>query len=158
MSDVTGHRLSLSLKNNVRAQSENIDLMIVPSLEGVFIANIFDVKYLDLLKTEIQFNNSAPGNIDGNIVSNLGLLEHYKQTKITFDNGGRWDFLRAPRFDSFGKAIKCEDDCYLHLHVYSTDSHSPVYSIDSGMGLIIGVGNVGSHLSVKQETNTYISR
>ena len=131
--------------------------MIVPSLEGVFITNTYDEKYLDLIDIEMRFNSQQVGAIREKQLD-LELLQHYRQTKISFDNGGRWYLLKAPRYDSQGKIIKCEDDCYLHLHIYSTENHSPVYSIDSGLGIIIGVGNIGSHLSTKMPTNTYMSR
>jgi hypothetical protein len=53
-------------------------------------------------------------------------LAKFKQTRITFDKGGRWVPLKVthhvniqpPTVDSDGKPIKCDPKmCSLHLHI-----------------------------------------
>ena len=50
------------------------------------------------------------------------------RTVITFDKGGVWGYLRPPKVDAAGNALKCTaDDCSLHLHGV-TDTWGPFYS------------------------------
>jgi len=69
---------------------------------------------------------------------------------ITHNKGGSWDTLRSPTKTSKGKDIDCyqEDNCSLHLEIYtSMGNHSPVYSAESSIGVVIGTGNLGKYLS-----------
>lgn len=71
-------------------------------------------------------------------------------TMITHNKGASWDTLRSPTRTSKGKDIDCfqEDNCSLHLEIYtSMGMHSPVYSAESSIGLVIGTGNLGKYLS-----------
>ena len=77
-------------------------------------------------------------------------LDHSIRTYISHNKGGRWELIRAPEKDSDGKTIKCfiEDGCSLHLNIYSSDGiYPPPYSQESSVGIIMGVGNVGTSLS-----------
>ena len=77
------------------------------------------------------------------------------RTVITFDKGGVWGYLRPPKVDAAGNALKCTaDDCSLHLHGV-TDTWGPFYSSANSLGLIMATGNVGSSLSnYEDEINT----
>merc|ERR1712096_214512 len=66
----------------------------------------------------------------------------------------------APIKDSNGKKIYCQDNfCSLHLHSITFQQYGPFYSTKNSVGIIMGTGNVGYHLSNKvDEVNTYLSR
>lgn len=70
--------------------------------------------------------------------------------------------MRAPSVTSKGAPIDChsEDDCSLHLNIYSPVSklrRAPVYSTETSVGLVIGTGNLGKKLH-GETNNLYISR
>lgn len=84
------------------------------------------------------------------------------RTKITFDKGGKWSNLRAPLTTNTGKEFACnpaeDPKCSLHLHGV-TDSWGPFYSSKNAIGLVMATGNVGYHLSDKEdEVHTFFSR
>jgi len=77
-------------------------------------------------------------------------VEKHVRTMITHNKGGSWEPIKAPAQTSKGKSIKCfaEDGCSLHFEIYSSQGeHSPVYSSESAVGIIIGTGNLGEYLS-----------
>lgn len=90
------------------------------------------------------------------------VLEAFKQTRITFSNGGTWQAIPAPAKDSRGEPTRCllADGCSLHFHtVTSSDMYGSFYSSEKAIGLVIAVGNPGKHLSnQKGSVHTYLSR
>ncbi|GBG73819.1 hypothetical protein CBR_g17157 [Chara braunii] len=89
------------------------------------------------------------------------------RSKITFNNGGRWEYLKAPGVDSEKKPISCrlEDGCSLHLHgptswegMSDLPGFAFVYSHTSTPGIVMSTGNVGQYLYENKEVNTYLSR
>jgi len=76
-------------------------------------------------------------------------LEDNIRTYMTHNKGGKWELIKAPVEDSDGKTIRCyiEDNCSLHLQIYSSNGiFPPPYSQDSAIGVIMGVGNLGKQL------------
>ena len=70
-------------------------------------------------------------------------IQNFRQTLISFDNGGRWERLRF-------------EDGYLNLHLHSTQGQ--LLSTSSDIGLILATGNEGSYLDTHpSRTKTYIS-
>ncbi|KAK9376432.1 uncharacterized protein V1513DRAFT_463072 [Lipomyces chichibuensis] len=100
-----------------------------------------------------------------NIVSNpkeaVGGDHKTLRSKITFDDGASWQFLAPPSVDSTGKSTGCTtagEDCSLNLHGYTERADvRDTYSSASAVGLMIGVGNVGSSLTKYGEGNTYLT-
>lgn len=83
------------------------------------------------------------------------------RTVVSFDMGGAWSTIRAPRVDSAGNEIQCSTKkCSLHLHsIADLFDFGPVYSYKNSAGILMGTGNVGEELSFdKSQTNTYVSR
>jgi hypothetical protein len=83
------------------------------------------------------------------------------QTKITFNRGGNWSTLEAPEVNVHGKKIDCKKSkgCSLHLKSYSSRDLPAPYSQESAVGIIMGIGNIGSYLKDRaDELNTYLSR
>ena len=124
-SDYTGQRFTRMLPNLHRCPHNQLDFLEFTSLDGVFLANIV------LLKTV------------GNEV------EEKIQTVISYDNGAKWHYLLAPRFDPYGKPLTCgyKDQCHLHLAL--TQHHRKARSIitnPKSIGIILALGNLGSEL------------
>jgi hypothetical protein len=58
--------------------------------------------------------------------------------------------IKSPAIGIDGKNKKCyiEDECSLHLHIYSSNGiFPPPYSQDSSIGIIMAVGNTGKQLN-----------
>jgi hypothetical protein len=107
----------------------------VNGVDGVYLANVADEKTAD-----------QSGPVD-------------KQTVITFDKGGEWKPLIAPRKDVDGKTVECEGKCHLHLHGRSSNKWGTFYSSPAATGIIVATGNVGNALSDRtDEVNTFFSR
>lgn len=151
MSDSTGHRLSLVAENNVRGPNSICDIIKVPSIEGVYLINVYDKTFIELLKGAIM------GEQDGQQQRMAERLDQYKKTQMTFDTGATWKPLQAPVKRMDGKKFKCEYDCFLHLHMFSSEGIPRVYSLKSALGLIIGHGNVGARLS-HSSVGVFLSR
>ena len=131
LSDETGTYYSLSLDRLVLVEQNGIDLELISSMNGTFIAN--------------QYVNNS--------------LTHIR-TVITFDNGAEWHLLEAPEVTKDGTETDCEVPlCSLHLQMYSTDfSRLGVYSRSSAPGIIIAHGNYGTYLASRGNVDLYISR
>ncbi|OJD19790.1 hypothetical protein AJ78_00290 [Emergomyces pasteurianus Ep9510] len=105
-----------------------------------------------------------------NIVANVddvekGAAKKYR-TMITHNDGAEWTLLSPPSKDSAGRAYGCSTkggkptkECALHLHSY-TERVDPrdTYSSPGAVGFMIGTGNVGEHLTLKSEADTFITR
>eukprot|EP00004_Rigifila_ramosa_P027818 TRINITY_DN9197_c0_g1_i1.p1 TRINITY_DN9197_c0_g1~~TRINITY_DN9197_c0_g1_i1.p1 ORF type:complete len:806 (-),score=145.71 TRINITY_DN9197_c0_g1_i1:13-2169(-) len=137
VSDAVGHRYTLSLSHNSRNRYGACDFERIKGLDGVMLANMVE----------------DPTDNDPRLVS-----------RISLDNGGQWQPLAPPTFDSQGGVIDCTAPaCSLHVHgitsAYRSDSWPPFYSNPSAIGLVLATGNVGESLANSEsETNTYFSR
>uniref|UniRef100_A0A7S3KHT3 VPS10 domain-containing protein n=1 Tax=Euplotes crassus TaxID=5936 RepID=A0A7S3KHT3_EUPCR len=83
------------------------------------------------------------------------------KTYISLNRGGNWQLLNAPEQTAKGKKINCKaaKGCSLHLHSYSSPNFPVPYAHNNAVGLIMGVGNLGTQLKYDmEEVNTYLSR
>jgi len=150
ISDGAGRRFAVSLLRTAQGSDGTCDFDKVYGLEGIYIANVYD-------RDTDEGKARTPG--DGKRAKKETEDSVEMRTVITFDKGGVWRQLAAPERDSKGSKIRCEEDCFLHLHSLSNRQFPPVYSTDTAIGLVLGVGNVGSSLSLREdELNTYLSR
>lgn len=125
------------------------DFERINGVDGVYIANVAD--------TDAEPTMTLAGGLQAIFgASDDGMIP--AKSLITFDKGGLWEPIRAPRKDSSGHLIRCEK-CSLHLNGKTSHQFGPVYSSPSSTGLIMATGNVGHHLhSRPDEVNTYFSR
>lgn len=153
ISDGTGRRFSLSLLRAAQGADSTCEFDKIYGLEGIYIANVYDKDVVSSLDQKSSTNS-------GKKTKKETQESIEKRTVITFDKGGVWRQLAAPERDSLGKKTRCDDDdCSLHLHSLSSTQFPPVYSSDNAVGIVLGVGNVGSYLSLREdELNTYLSR
>ncbi|KAH0545085.1 hypothetical protein FGG08_000856 [Glutinoglossum americanum] len=127
-----------------RAVNRNIDGYVdfekMQGLEGVAIINIV-------------------ANPDESFLGQQKILK----TKMTHNDGAEWDYLEAPANGADGKPVGCDtknkETCSLHLHGYTERKDvRDTFSSPSAVGLMMGVGNVGDHLTEMFGGNTYITR
>ena len=139
LSDAEGLRFSLSLRNNKRDAQGRCDFEKLQGIEGIYITN-------EQINADVESAKERPR----------------LRTKITFDKGGKWQLLKPPPTDDKGRDFSCRADedseCSLHLHGV-TDSWGPFYSNKNAIGVVMATGNVGHHLSDKEdEVHTFFSR
>ncbi len=153
VSNYEGKKFVLSLLHNVRDDKGFCDFEKVKSLEGVYIANNYEHIEAEKFKNNYNyFSNSADKKKHESIDS-------YKKSMISYDKGGFWYPIPAPEYDIDGKKLDCHGECSLHLRGFTDKFSNPLYSSESAIGIIMGVGNVGIYLSQKpEEVNTYLSR
>ena len=125
-SDYTGQRFTKLLPNVHRSPHKILDFLEVTSLDGVFLANIVQLK---------PVGNDFQQKI---------------QTVISYDNGNKWHYLMSPKEDHIGKPIVCgyKDQCHLHLALNFHHRQSPSIVIKpKSIGVILALGNLGTHLN-----------
>eukprot|EP00828_Plagiopyla_frontata_P032533 TRINITY_DN4239_c0_g1_i2.p1 TRINITY_DN4239_c0_g1~~TRINITY_DN4239_c0_g1_i2.p1 ORF type:complete len:572 (+),score=98.89 TRINITY_DN4239_c0_g1_i2:58-1773(+) len=158
ISDSDGSKYSLSLKNHVRSADGQCDFEKLASLDGIYVANVYDSKKLEMIEKQVQSSYGATGKKKKKVLN----INDFKTTVITFDKGGMWSPLSPPNIDSTGQNIYCAKKdiaCSLHLHSVGSERFGPFYSSENAIGIMIGTGNVGYHLANKpSEVNTYMSR
>jgi photosystem II stability/assembly factor-like uncharacterized protein len=138
-SNSNGTSYVMSVRYVNRNTAGYVDFEKMQGLEGVAIINVVD----------------NPDEVD------QGELKKLK-TKMTHDDGAAWDLLKAPEKDSEDKPIGCDvndkDKCSLHLHGYTerTDPRN-TFSSPTAVGIMMGVGNVGSHLARADKGNTFLT-
>jgi hypothetical protein len=136
-SNGTSYVMSLEAVN--RNLAGYVDFEKMQGLEGVALANVV-VNVKDV-------NNGA---------------KKKKQTRITHNDGSEWEHLTAPPKDADNKDWGCKpiipEECSLHIHGY-TERADPreMYSSPTAVGLMLGVGNVGSELGPIGEASTFMT-
>ncbi|KAA8896294.1 hypothetical protein FN846DRAFT_910817 [Sphaerosporella brunnea] len=135
-SNGTNYVLSLDAVN--RNEDGYVDFEKMQSLEGIAVAN-----------RVINWEAAAKG-------------ERKKlRSMITHNDGSWWKYIKPPSKDSEGKPYKCSGDleqCSLNLHHY-TERTDPRHTFSSGsaIGLMMGVGNVGDHLTGYKDGDTFLT-
>ncbi|KAG0676694.1 vacuolar protein sorting/targeting protein PEP1 [Pichia californica] len=108
-----------------------IDFESVQSLEGLSIVNV------------VSNPDEVKDGGDKKLVS-----------KISHNDAATWFLLPPPLKDSNGKSINCKG-CSLHLHSYTErlDPSRDTFSSTSAIGMLFGLGNVGTSLSPLNPTS-----
>ena len=171
VSDASGTKYRLALKNCLRSSVRGADFSKIQGLEGIYIANVVTKEAAkeyeraigggnseeeewnkeergDNWNTKTQKNKDLKNIIDNNI-----------KTVITFNKGGSWKYIKAPKISAANKKINCklEDKCSLNLFLYS-NTEVPVYSQKYAYGLILASGNIGKTRNNKRSArNMYLS-
>lgn len=101
-----------------------------------------------------------------NVVANVDEMKKGAAKKlrsmITHNDGAQWTYLPPPAQDADGKKYSCgvtegrgTEKCALHLHSYT--ERKGTFSSASAIGMMVGVGNVGDHLTNLDEGDTFIT-
>ncbi|KAJ3262293.1 vacuolar protein sorting/targeting protein PEP1 [Boothiomyces macroporosus] len=102
------------------------------------------------------------GTMIANVISNVDGLSKGESkklvTKMSHDDAESFAFLPAPKLDSNNKPYDCGNSCYLHLHAF-TERHDKrdMFSSSGAVGVMLGVGNVGSHLTDFVEGDVFLT-
>lgn len=101
-----------------------------------------------------------------NVVDNIDKVEEGQPKKlksmITHNDGAVWSLIPPPPKDAEGHDYDCNvedvENCSLHLHGY-TERNDPrsTFSSPSAVGLMMGMGNVGAHLTRKSEGHVFLT-
>ncbi|EEP76582.1 conserved hypothetical protein [Uncinocarpus reesii 1704] len=141
-SNSNGTSYVLSLNNVNRNNADYVDFEKMEGLEGVALVNV--VANVD----EVQ----------------KGAAKQLR-TMITHNDGAEWAYIRPPAKDADGRAYSCSpgkkgtEECGLHLHSFTErPDYRDTFSSPSAVGLMLAVGNVGDHLTLKSEGDTFITR
>ncbi|KAJ3218576.1 vacuolar protein sorting/targeting protein PEP1 [Clydaea vesicula] len=134
-------QFDFNLKNTNRNSKGFVDFERVQGLDGIILANIV--------------SNPADLGIGNGV-------EKKVKTVFTLNNGMVWDSLKPPIKDSLGKNFCSfdENDCRLNVHI-NVDSYlrnNAIHSKENAAGIIIAVGNVGSHLAPYSLCDVFLSR
>ncbi|PHH93282.1 hypothetical protein CDD83_8793 [Cordyceps sp. RAO-2017] len=100
-----------------------------------------------------------------NVVTNVDKNERNKvlHTKISHNDGSEWGFLAPPAKDADGRPFHCssskgDSSCALHLHHFTErDDRRRTFAADTAVGLLFGIGNVGSSLGDIKDADTFMS-
>ncbi|KAJ3276766.1 vacuolar protein sorting/targeting protein PEP1 [Terramyces sp. JEL0728] len=102
------------------------------------------------------------GTMIANIIANIDDLARGESkklvSKMSHDDAESFSYLQAPKLDSLGKAYDCGNSCHLHLHAF-TERHDKrdMFSSSGAVGLMLGVGNVGSSLADFVEGDVFLT-
>lgn len=76
-------------------------------------------------------------------------------TKVTFDHGRSWNYIKAPERDNEGQLISCDlaNNCSLHLsqrfsQLYPDTRTVSILSSKSAPGILVATGVIGKSLKV----------
>lgn len=100
-----------------------------------------------------------------NTVANADKKEKHKvlHTKISHNDGSQWGYLRPPAKDVDGKSYSCtssrgDSNCALHFHHYTErEDKRRTFTVDTAVGYMFGVGNVGSSLGDIKDADTFLT-
>lgn len=120
-----GTLLTTSINYVNRNKNAFVDFESVQSLEGLSIVNV------------VMNPDDVKNGADKKLVS-----------KISHNDAATWLLLPPPTKDSNGNNINCKG-CSLHLHSYTErlDPSRDSFSSASAIGMLFGLGNVGTSLS-----------
>ncbi|KAJ2481004.1 vacuolar protein sorting/targeting protein PEP1 [Coemansia sp. RSA 2131] len=146
-SNSNGTYYTMSLEHTHRARDGAVDVERVHGVTGVVIANQVS-----------NWDQAQKGDILGR--HNLKL-----RSRISFDDGATWRYLRAPTKDADGQKYACSDsqwqsgECALHVHsVTSTRTPGRVFGAPAAPGIVLAVGSVGAQLLEWRDCDTFLSR
>ncbi len=89
----------------------NCDFQKILGMEGRFIANVYDNAEVE----KVKMRRKKATNEKEQKVQRSDNLNSFKRSMITFDQGGDWHPIKAPKVDHLGNPINCNGDCSLHI-------------------------------------------
>lgn len=135
-SDSAGIHFVPSLESTKRNDRGIVDFEHLENIEGVAIANV------------ATDSNPAEG----------GGFERQKiRSMITWDDGSRWAFIRAPKVD--GVACDVNDPKVCSLNLFSVTRYRNLGRVFSSTapGFVMAVGSIGDHLLPYEDCDTFLS-
>merc|ERR1712196_424623 len=156
-SDESGTAMALPLRDTHYERGRNADIVKVQGIEGVYIVNTIHKGSVVRLDEQDGPGMEMEDDPENDIPPELA-------TKISFDKGGQWRYLKAPERDADGVHYAgCEaGNCHLHLFFKGNpQKYAPIYSVSSTTGIILATGVVGEYYTEGMnvdEVATFFSR
>ncbi|KAG0043848.1 vacuolar protein sorting/targeting protein PEP1 [Gryganskiella cystojenkinii] len=162
LQSTTGNLVIDISKSGSGVQGREVGRLFKANSDGIYFSMLLD----NTNRNSLQLVDwEAIGGIEGvalanQVINTKGLARDGSKrmrTMITFNDGGTWTPLNAP------KANRCTsldpENCRLHLHsVTDFQGSGLVFSASSAVGIVMGVGNVGPFLLPRPLCQTYLSR
>ncbi|KAH3665491.1 hypothetical protein OGAPHI_003677, partial [Ogataea philodendri] len=138
-SNSAGTSYVLNLENSNRDEGGFVDFEQIQGLEGLVVANV----------------------VDNPQDARKGARKRIKSL-ITHNDGAHWAPIQPPAIDVDNQRYcsgQSLEQCSLHLHGYTEQAdYRDTFSSSSAVGMMIGVGNVGSELESYYDGNTYLTK
>ncbi|WWC63338.1 uncharacterized protein I303_105938 [Kwoniella dejecticola CBS 10117] len=160
----TTHSIAVDI---LTSPSANIGTLFVSSSEGTyFVEALPDTNRNDYGIVDFEQLIGLEGVGIANVVSNreevVGWGESKKiKSKITYDDGSSWRFLKAPQTNMDGDDWSCNtadlESCSLHVHSVTTPHNIGRVFSSTAPGYVMAVGSVGSSLLPYEECDTFLS-
>ncbi|PKY15605.1 Oligoxyloglucan reducing end-specific cellobiohydrolase, partial [Rhizophagus irregularis] len=154
------------------SESHNTGTLYLSNSNGTyFVDRLEHTNRNDKGVVDFKISQSVGGILLANIVSNYeevdkgSAIAKKLQSKISFDDGVTWKFIKPPNKNFGGSNFPCMDrgsweqeECSLHLHsVTSGRNNGHVFSSNEAPGVLMGVGNVGPYLLPYDQCDTFLS-
>lgn len=171
IADVTNNRIMVAVSHTEKLSnlyvSEGIGngqtIQFSLSLENVFcyfpnstwrdswLHHFSEDAFADVYKVEGLTGIYIASQVISKASTNIG--PQHLMSLITYDHGGTWQKIMAPKFDSDGQPINCSNDynCSLHLsqkfsQLYPDTRTPSIMTSKSAPGVILATGTVGKNL------------
>lgn len=171
IADVTANRIMVAVSHTDKIShlyiSEGVGngktIYFSLSLENVFcyfpnstwretwLYHFSEEAFADVYKVEGLTGIYIASQIIAKPVNNI--MPQHLMSLITYDHGGTWQTIRAPKFDSDGQSVNCSNDlnCSLHLsqkfsQLYPDTRTPSIMTSKSAPGVILATGVVGRNL------------
>lgn len=167
--DTSEHAIFLYVQGNNMTGSEYGSIVKSNSNGTTYALSLDAVNQNHIGNVDFERMQAMEGVILANIVSNIEELQSglskKLRTMITHNDGGEWSLLAPPLKDADGKEFSCSvvegkgtNNCALHLHGYTERVDlRDTFSSGSAIGLMMGQGNVGDHLTSEDEADTFMT-
>ncbi|KAJ4271974.1 vacuolar protein sorting/targeting protein PEP1 [Fusarium torreyae] len=162
--DSSNHAVNLFVATNLNAGQRRGSIIKSNSNGTTYVLSVPNVNSDELGFVDFEKVAGLEGVTIINAVANPDQKDGKKeiQTKISHNDGAEWGFLPPPSKDANGKSYSCsssgDSKCALHLHHYTErEDKGRTFSASTAIGMIFGVGNVGSSLGEMKDADTFMS-
>ncbi|KIR51702.1 signal sequence binding protein [Cryptococcus gattii Ru294] len=160
----TTHSIAVDI---LTSPSANIGTLFVSSSEGTyFVEALADTNRNEFGIVDFEQLVGLEGVGIANIVSNreqvVGWGEAKKiKSKITYDDGSSWRYLKAPDRKMNGDDWACDisdlESCSLHVHSVTVPHNIGRVFSSTAPGFVMAVGSVGNSLLPYEDCDTFLS-
>ncbi|KAK5990777.1 Vacuolar protein sorting/targeting protein 10 [Cladobotryum mycophilum] len=162
--DSSTHAVNLFVRNEGGADKQYGSIIKSNSNGTSYVLSATNVNCNEQTYVDFERVTGLEGVTLINVVANVNTKDKTKklQTKISHNDGSEWGFLPPPAKDKDGKAYSCsskgDSSCALHLHHYTErEDKRKTFGADTAVGMLFGVGNVGSNLGDFKDADTFMS-
>ncbi|PWN28461.1 Oligoxyloglucan reducing end-specific cellobiohydrolase [Jaminaea rosea] len=134
-SDSEGVHFVKSLESTSRAPNGIVDFEHLENVEGVAIANV------------VTDQGGGRGGYESRKVRSM----------ITWDDGSRWNYIKAPKVDGVKCNVDNVESCSLNLFSVTKMHNTGRVFSSTAPGFVMAVGSIGDRLLPYEECDTFLS-